>query len=184
MECQHCYALLRLPKGTRIWCSTLCSSDGRSSNNRIGKNSRSCRPPDAPFPRSVLIAAVALAKSIRVASASPRSRFGLQQFSLRSTSRVNPLRLPLSHVIGVDPVLSILSLFLLAALLALFAAIAHTRSSLQYKNQVRRAINHDIVVVTELIDPNRSKRKSTESNNLLAVKISASYYSGVAVRQL
>jgi hypothetical protein len=59
-------------------------------------------------------------------------------------------------VIGADPVLSILSLFLLAALFAffaLFAAIAHPRSSLHHKNQVHRAVNHDIVVVTELIDP-------------------------------
>jgi hypothetical protein len=90
-------------------------------------------------------------------------------------------------VIGVDPVLPILSLFLLAALLAffaLFAAIAHTPSSLHYKNQVRRAVDHDIVVVAELIDPNRSKRESTESHNLLAVKISASRCSGVAARQI
>jgi hypothetical protein len=53
-------------------------------------------------------------------------------------------------VTGVDPVLSIFSFFLLAALLAFFAllaAIAHTRSSLHYKNEVRCAVNHDIVVV-------------------------------------
>jgi hypothetical protein len=128
-----------------------------------------------------------LAKSIRVASASPRNPSRLQQFSLRSTLRVNPVLLPLSNVIGVDPVLSILSLFLLAALLAffaLFAAIAHTPSFLQYKNQVRRQICHDIVVVAERVDPNRSKRESTESHNLLAVKISASRCSGGAARQI
>jgi len=122
-----------------------------------------------------------------VASSSSRSRFGLQQFSPRSTLGFNPLLLPLSHVIGVDPVLSILSLFLLAALLAffaLFAAIAHTASPLHHKNQVRRAVRHDIVVAAELIDPDRSKGESTESHNLLAVKISASRCSGISVRQL
>lgn len=67
---------------------------------------------------------------------SPQRLARLPQLRLRGTPGINPLLLPLIHIAGVDPVLAILLLFLLAALLQFFtllATVAHSASSVQCK---------------------------------------------------
>jgi hypothetical protein len=71
----------------------------------------------------------------------PRRQTG---YSLSARLGVIPLRLPLLHIATVDPILAIISLFLLAALLkffALLAAVAHDASSSQCKRPSPPAVH-------------------------------------------